>query len=306
MKNIVLGLMVILAVTLTVNDAEAKRFGGGKSFGMQREMRGVPGRQASPPPQQAASAAPHANSPQAPAPAAQPSRSWLGPIAGLAAGLGLGALLSSGGLGGMGGLMGGLLNVLLIGGMVFLAFRLITFFLARKQAPVRQDPMEYAGVGNADLHAPPPPLEGTFSSSAPAAADTSSSVALPADFDPEAFLRVAKVNFIRLQAAFDSGNLDDLREFTSPEVFAEIREELSERGHQVQRTDVVALDAELLELVTEAGRHIASVHFHGLIREEADAGAVTVDETWHLSKPTDGSRGWVVAGIQQMNPSGKN
>ncbi len=84
---------------------------------------------------------------------------------------------------------------------------------------------------------------------------------------------------------------------------AEIKLQLDERGKSVQQTDVVTLNAELLEVVSEPARHIASVRFHGLIRENLDleGAALPFDEVWHLTKPVDGSRGWVVAGIQQLN-----
>jgi predicted lipid-binding transport protein (Tim44 family) len=124
---------------------------------------------------------------------------------------------------------------------------------------------------------------------------------IPADFDSEGFLRVAKLNFVRLQAANDQGNLDDMREFLAPEMFAEVQLQLSERGGKTQQTDVVQLNANLLEVVSEASRHIASVRFNGLLREEKDAAPAAFDEVWHLVKPTDGSRGWMVAGIQQLS-----
>ena len=115
----------------------------------------------------------------------------------------------------------------------------------------------------------------------------------------EGFLRQAKLNFVRLQAANDRGDMDDIREFTAPELFAEIRMQFQERGGKVQETDVMQLDAELLEVVTEDKRHIASVHFSGQLRED-DAAPAAFAEIWHLAKPTDGSRGWNVAGIQQV------
>ncbi|NTV97248.1 MAG: Tim44 domain-containing protein, partial [Thiobacillus sp.] len=123
---------------------------------------------------------------------------------------------------------------------------------------------------------------------------------LPAGFDAEAFVRQAKLNFIRMQAASDAGNLDDLRDFTSPEMYAEIKLQLAERGAAPQRTEVMMLDAEVLECVEEASRLLVSVRFHGLIREEVDAAALDFDEVWHLTKPASGKGGWVVAGIQQM------
>ncbi|HET7775773.1 MAG TPA: Tim44 domain-containing protein, partial [Azospira sp.] len=72
-------------------------------------------------------------------------------------------------------------------------------------------------------------------------------------------------------------------------------------GHKPQQTDVVQLNANLLEVVSEASRHVASVRFHGLLREEKDAAPAPFDEVWHLTKPMDGSRGWMVSGIQQLS-----
>ena len=103
-----------------------------------------------------------------------------------------------------------------------------------------------------------------------------------------------------MQAANDAKNLEDIREFVSPEVFAEIKMQMDERGSAPQQTDVATLNAELLEVCTESNRHVASVHFSGMISDAAGAAAVPFDEVWNLSKPIEGG-GWVVAGIQQLN-----
>ena len=102
-----------------------------------------------------------------------------------------------------------------------------------------------------------------------------------------------------LQASNDAKNLEDIREFVSPGLYAEIKLQMDERGNQPQQTDVVTLQAELLELVTEDARHIASVRFSGSIREVVGGVAGPFEEIWHLSKPVDGNKGWVIAGIQQ-------
>ena len=121
---------------------------------------------------------------------------------------------------------------------------------------------------------------------------------IPAGFDVEGFLRQAKLNFVRLQAANDRGDMEDIRQFTAPELFAEIKMQYEERGAKTQETDVQQLDADMLEVVTEGTNHVASVRFHGQIREDNAAPEAFV-EIWHLAKPIDGSRGWTIAGIQQ-------
>ena len=145
---------------------------------------------------------------------------------------------------------------------------------------------------------PPPAVTPAFATGS--AAPTVATASIPEGFDTEGFLRIAKLNFVRLQAANDTKNINDLREFVSPEMHAEIKLQMDERGNTPQQTDVVTLNAELLEVVTEGSQHIASVHFSGMIREVADAAASPFEEVWNLSKPVDGSRGWVVAGIQQL------
>lgn len=270
----------VTLASFVANDAEAKRLGGGKSFGMSRST--TPSQPATPP----KSATAPAPAPTA-APAAQPGkRNWLGPIAGLAAGIGLAALLSHFGLGDE--MASFLMIALLVFGAVFL-FRMLT----RPRQP--QGGLQYAGAG----HGRTEPLQPMQFEAAKVGAGAAAA-AIPADFDTEGFLRQAKLNFVRLQAANDRGDIDDLKNFTAPEIFAEIQMQYEERGRTPQQTDVVQLDAALLEVVTEAGQHIASVRFHGMLREEAGAAPAAFDEIWHLAKPADGSFGWRVVGIQQV------
>jgi predicted lipid-binding transport protein (Tim44 family) len=123
---------------------------------------------------------------------------------------------------------------------------------------------------------------------------------LPADFDAAGFLKGAKLNFVKLQMANDAGQLDEIREFTTNELFEELKQDVLARNAQGQQTDVMNLDADLLELTTEQDRHWASVRFSGMVREAAAAEPAAFEEVWNLVKPADGSSGWLLAGIQQM------
>jgi predicted lipid-binding transport protein (Tim44 family) len=133
-----------------------------------------------------------------------------------------------------------------------------------------------------------------------AAAASTVAPLLPPGFDSEAFERLAKMIFIRLQAANDSADLNDLRNFTTPELFASLRLDLQDRGDAKQHTDVVKVEARLIDFVEEAERQIVSVRFTGQMIEEAGAAATPFDEVWHLVKPKDDSRNWAIAGIQQQ------
>jgi len=274
-----------LALGLMVQDAEAARLGGGRSMGAQRSSVAPSKSVQQTPPSKAAPTAPAAAPAAAPAPA---GNRWLGPIAGLAAGLGLGYLLGNGGLGGMGGALSSLLMMALVGFAVFFVIRLLT---QRKT----EGNLQYSGAGNQPAF-PPPSLApaGTPAFGAPAQPN------IPAGFDTEGFVRQAKLNFIKLQAVHDSGKLGELREFTTDAMFESIKQDLLQHGAVGQQTDVVTLNAELLEALTEGDTHWASVRFSGMIRESANAQPEAFEEIWNLAKPVSGATGWVLAGIQQI------
>jgi predicted lipid-binding transport protein (Tim44 family) len=123
---------------------------------------------------------------------------------------------------------------------------------------------------------------------------------VPAGFDTEAFLRHAKASFIRMQAAWDRGDVADLREFTAPEVYAELSLQIQERGGQPDYTEVVSIDSQLLGIETTDRDYLASVQFNGMIRNAPGAPAEPFVEVWNLTKPLNGNGGWVLAGIQQI------
>jgi predicted lipid-binding transport protein (Tim44 family) len=129
----------------------------------------------------------------------------------------------------------------------------------------------------------------------------SSQPALPEGFDANGFLRHAKTNFIRMQAAWDRADVNDIREFTTPEMFGELKMQLTERGATSNTTDVVSIEAEMLGVESNTVEHIASVRFHGMIREDVDAPVEHFSEVWILTKPVAGSGGWLLAGIQQSS-----
>lgn len=320
LKNILMALAVTLAGVGMVGvpmDAEAKRLGGGRASGMQRQM---PAKQpnATPdaaPNQMNKSAAPtNAAAPNAAGAAAQPAkRSWMGPIAGLAAGLGIAALMSHLGMGEAFG------NFLMMALLAVAAVALIAFLMRRFKGGAQQARgPQLAGAGapygqqfnqadSRDAFAQPMQRQGF--DAAPAAAGAAAAGAavggnlnnVPAGFDAEGFQRIAKMIFIRLQAANDAGNIEDLRKFTTPELFASLRLDLQERGNAANQTDVMQLDAELVDTAQENGQWVASVRFHGLIREDVNAGAQPFDELWHLVKPLDNSGEWAIAGITPLN-----
>ena len=286
-----LSLAVLSLSVLAPQMAEAKRLGGGGTSGMRRD---VPSRSSPDTAPNKAPAAAPTTPPATTPPATPPKRSWMGPIAGLAAGLGIAALMSHFGLGAG---LGNFLTILLVALLAFVAIR----FLLRRFGP-RQAPggMQFAGAPGAYTPPAQPPAF-PWERSGDAAVGSSPAAAapvLPAGFDAAAFERSAKLIFIRMQAANDVADLNDLRAFTTPEMFATVKLDLQERAPGKQHTDVVKLNAEVVDVGQDSHQQIVSVRFHGLLREEeAQAAPAPFDEVWHLVRPLDGSREWAIAGI---------
>ena len=280
MKRFLLFLTIALAsFSLLAANAEAKRMGGGSSVGKQRS---ISPQQMQKAPAAAPTAAPAAAGAAAPA----AGNKWLGPLAGLAIGAGLASLFMGGGLGGLGGAIGGILMALAAAALVM--------FLIAKFRKSQQPAMQYAGQGAPYSQPEPQAYAGGAAIAAPVAKN------IPADFPVDAFLRSAKMSFIRLQAANDRKDLNDIREYTTPEMYAEISMQLQERGNAAQTTDIIAVNAELLEVVTENNHAIASVRMSGQLSENKGS-PENFDEVWHVQKDLQDDKAvWLLSGIQQI------
>ena len=314
MKKILAMLAVVFTFglsTVAMDADAAKRMGSGKSMGTQR--------QATQDKSPGAPAQSSAATPAAGAGAAAAKRSWMGPLAGLAAGLGLAALASHLGFGDE------LASMLMFGLLAAAVMVGIGFFMRKRAAAQRQTAqgaggMQYAhaNAGNGlgaenrnDQSAPAYKLALPASSNnagglgigsgigSGVGASAANATRIPADFDTAGFERNAKVNFIRLQAANDAGNLDDIRQFTTPEMFAELKMELAERAVATQKTDVVSINAEVIEVDENADRYVVSVRFTGVMRDDSGEPDESFNEVWHLMKLRQGNTGWVLSGIQQ-------
>ena len=299
-------------------DAEARRAGGGASVGRQ-SSNVTQQRQATTPPAAAnntagATAAPAAAGAATAGAAGAAAKSgasrWLGPIAGIAAGLGIAALLSSMGL--SGAFLEFLSSALLIAVVVFA----IMFIVRRLRGagPRTATQGAFGGANNASAQQQQQPMwRESLQPGATAAPAVAAPVAPPAvlpkvgddtnwfvpgDFDTPNFLKQAKDQFVRIQAVWDSGNIESLREFLTDDLITELKPQLAERGAAPNKTEVVLLNAEMLGIETVSDGHLASVRFSGMLREAPGAEAFRFEEVWNLFKPANG--GWLLAGIQQI------
>ncbi|MEK6749365.1 MAG: TIM44-like domain-containing protein [Pseudomonadota bacterium] len=323
-----LGVAVVSSLVV-IDDAMAARFGGGRSFG-SRPSYNQPYRQAAPTPSAPGQAAPAPHQPAAqPAPVAAPARSgWMGAIGGMLGGLALGgligSLLSGHGFGGM-----GMLDIVIIALLGFVLYKL--FVKRRRQAPEpvpAGGPLHTAHVDSSPATvATPAPMHRSSTSfdtdllsrgrggdafasvdnSAPAANgfDIPEGVIAPG-FDREGFLGGAKAAYARLQKAWDEADLADIRQFTTDKVFAEVQDQIRGRVGQ-NRTEIIELNAKLLEAGEDGSERLASVYFDAQLREHPPGGGssdpVRVREVWYFvqskysRQPT-----WFVDGLRQVEP----
>ena len=266
MRNLISCLLIaLLSFGLLVNEASAKRFGAGRSFGVQRSQSSL---FSSPKPQNTAALGQRA-----------PGSRWGGMLGGLL----VGGLLASLFMGH--GLASGLMTWLILGAVVFFV---VSFFRKRMQPGMQTNQSSVFNQNPFSNFTQP------FSNSS---SSNSDSAEYPVGFEPESFLREAKVTFIRLQAAYDQKNLQDLTTFTAPEVFGEIKMQLDERGDAPNKTEVINLNAELLDVSKQFDSTMASVRFTGSVKENEDP-MTQLDEIWHF-RQFGNSKEWVVGGIQQ-------
>ncbi len=291
-----LSLVVISAVlAFGAATADAKKFGGGKSVGSQRDS--VTQRQAGGP--SAAPATAGATTPAAGAAAtgaaAKSTPKWLGPVAGIAAALGLGYLMSQMGTAGLVGFL--IVGLLFIVGMFFLGRMMM-----RKNAANTANGAPAQFGNNASQQEPVlrTAASGALGGAAAApvmAAGLAGGFGIPADFDKAGFEDNAKKQFMSLQAANDKGDLDAVRDFTTDELYNQIAKDVV--GGNKEATRVEELNAELLGIETDRGNYWASVQFTGKMSEDGIVMATPFTEVWNLMKPVDGSKGWLLSGIQQ-------
>lgn len=269
-----------------LHDAEAARLGGGRSFGSRPTMQ-------RPAPAPAQKRPPMGNAAQAQA--TKPGMGGMGGmLGGLLAGTLIGSLLFGGGFQG-----GGFMDILLIALLAYLGFKLFARFRASR-APAEAS----AGAGGMHYQAQSAPHAPTGGNAwdnlrSQQAQEAPATPGVPAGFDTEDFLRGAKMAFTRLQKSWDERNLGDIAQFATPAVMQEITRQ-SQEGTPPGRTEILLLNAQLLDVREEGGKQTASVFFDVLMRETPAQDTAQVREVWHFVRPLDGSDSWKLDGIQQV------
>lgn len=276
--------------------AEAKRLGGGQSFGSKFNQSQSVNRTASPSqPQKAATPAQQSNS------TLKDSFAKKGGMMGMLGGLALGGLL---GALFFGGAFEGInfMDVLLFAALGFVAFMIFKSMASRARQQAQPAAAAAGGYhAQAQEEAPHQARQGVHQDFGGSDQNEGPSLdslrgATPKGFDQAKFVDGAKNCFARLQKAWDEGDLADIRQFTTDHVFGEIQDQFHNRiGNSL--TEIIDLDAELLSANDLGSKQEAIVLFKAQLRE--DGNSIHVDEVWHFVKASNNAS-WQLEGIQQV------
>ena len=312
--GIIATLLIGLSLSLGgISDAEAKRFGGGSSFGGKSSY-SAPYKRSTAQPTRNASQQQAYNKNQA----AKQSWASRGGLMGMLGGLALGGLL---GAMFFGGAFEGFnfMDLLVFGGIAFLLYKLFAAKAgsAQRQAYSRSnDQYQDSATSYAPYEEPKSSSNAEFDTDILFNKDKKTAathqtanfqqdadfntVSVPTGFDEQAFLAGAKAAFKDLQAAWDNRDLAEIRGLTTDKVFAEIQDQLKASDSDNQ-TEVLKIEADLLE-VREIGSELeAVVLFNTIMREDTQEQAQQVREVWHFIKPKNSIQPkWYLDGIQQL------
>ena len=293
MRTFLVTLMAVFLISLPIAEtAEAKRLGGGSSFG--KSFSSPKKKQAAPAQNQSSATAAQ----QKTNAAATKKRGFGGLMAGLLAGGIFGALLFGGAFEGI-----QFMDLLLIAGVIFLIFKIMSM---RRQA---QQPT-YANNGPQQYEIKPqaeqqqrgaaPEQDSNFKPmpSFNSGWGNSEEFELPSWFNRESFLEGAKSHFVTLQKAWDASNWDEIRTYTSDELFQALQQERAKYPAD-QTTEVVSVMAEVANFIDQKSEVIVSINFYGWLKENSEE-TTEFNETWHLSRDmTVENADWFIVGIEQ-------
>ena len=274
-----LALFMGLSLTTISVDAEAKRFGGGKSFGSAPSHQS---RQAAP---QKAAPAPAAG--RQPAAASGASR-WLGPLAGLAAGGLLASMFMGDGFEGL-----QFMDILVFGLIAFVLFKLFAAYRRRNAQPAmagapyqREMPAEQAPTAGNNI------FGGRLASAAPV-------INAPAWFNEQSFVEAGRGHFLALQQHWDANEMEQIAEFVTPQLLEFLKRERAELGEGYQSTYVDDLQVQLDGVDDQADKTIATLTFNGVAKSSRFDQGEPFSESWRLEREQGENQPWLVAGIRQ-------
>lgn len=270
-----LALALCLGLTFSM-DADARRFGGGKSFGAAPKHRQV---------QQQQRQQPAAQTPGKQTPAASGASRFLGPLAGLAAGGLLASMFMGDGFEGL-----QIMDMLIFGLIGFVIFKLIA---SRR----RQMPQAATAGGPAmqrEAHSAPQNIFGNASTAAP-----KPMIKAPAWFNEANFLDAAKGHFNALQQHWDANEMDQIAEFVTPDMLTFLSNERSSLGDAMQSTYIDDLTVQLDGIDEDSEITVATITFHGVAKTSRFDQGEAFSESWNMQRQHGDNQPWLISGIRQ-------
>ena len=277
-----LSIAMALCIGLTMSlDANAARFGGGKSMGS------APSHQS----RQATPTTPAAAPTAAGRPAASGASRWLGPLAGIAAGGLLASMFMGDGFQGM-----QIFDILIMAVIAFLIFR---FIAARRRKQQGEQMATAAGPMTYQRENAQQPAQNSIFGGSGAAAAAAPVINAPAWFNETRFLEAARSHFQSLQQHWDANEMDKIEEFVTPQMLAFLKKERAELGDNFQSTYIDNLTVQLDGLDDRADKTIATLTFNGVSKNSRFDQGEVFSESWNMERPQGDNQPWLVAGIRQ-------
>ncbi|HBH7856534.1 TPA: Tim44 domain-containing protein [Vibrio parahaemolyticus] len=284
--SIVALLMFTVAVTPI---AEAKKFGGGKSFGKSYKTAPAPKQQ-------------QQNTNTIGKEQTTKSSSKKGLMGGLLGGLLAGGLLAAF----FGGAFEGIqfMDILIIGLIAFIIFKLMRGMLGAKQGSMNQQRQQPAFGGNASKFEQPnmqnfeqqPNTNASGFTGFGAQTDVPHNY--PPGFDQAAFINGSREHYRILQGAWNHNQLDTIEEYVSPSLFEDLKAERAKLEGE-QHTDVMYVDAEIVRAEYDANKAQLSLQFSGRYRDAAEGVEEDIEDIWDLERDlTVPNAPWLIVGIQ--------
>lgn len=269
-----IALALCLGLTFSL-DADAKRFGGGKSWGAKPKHSQMQKQQAQP-------AAGQTIGKQPATAGAKPG------IGGMLMGMAAGGLLASMF---MGGAFEGLqiMDILIFGLIAFVIFKLIA---SRR----RQMPQAATAGGPAMQREAHNANQNIFGGSSAAARPV---IQVPAWFNESSFLQAAEGHFNALQQHWDANEMHLIAEFVTPEMLTFLTTERSSLGDAMQSTYIDDLTVQLDGLDEQSDLTVATITFHGIAKTSRFDQGEAFSESWRMERKNGDNQPWLIAGIRQ-------
>ncbi|WP_406609993.1 Tim44 domain-containing protein [Agarivorans sp. JK6] len=287
LKKLMSVMALVMAVLIITPDAEAKRFGGGKSWGKsQPTFKKQPSQT-----NQQANQQQNQNNGTA-ANTGRRSGMMGGLLGGLLAGGLFAALLGGGAFEGL-----QMMDILLFALIAFVAVRFLRGLNQQKAAAMNHQPAQAYQGPQAEQQW----QQGGFASASQLASGGKDDVPFnpPAGFDANAFLEGARGHFDTLQRAWNDNKLEVMQEYLSIELYNALAEERRSYGSEEINSSVVFIDAELVRADHSMLNAEVSVKFTGKTRDEVSGQESDVAEVWHLERKLDQANSpWLIVGIE--------